>query len=58
MADSSLDPMFINYMEAKVGQWQPAFVLLTFKDGRLLWPELVTKHDDNSVQFRGQIIPV
>lgn len=57
MCDSPEDGQFVNYLEAKAPNWCPAFVLLTFKDGRLLWPELVTKHDDNSVQFRGQIVP-
>ena len=38
--------------------WHPAFVVLTFKSGRLLWPELVIKHDDSAVEFRGEVIPV
>ena len=31
---------------------------LTFKDGRLLWPEVVHVIEDGAVEFRGQIIKV
>lgn len=59
MGESPLDGQFVNYMEASEAvNWHPAFVLLTFKDGRLLWPELVTKHDDQSVEWRGEVIAV
>lgn len=58
LGDSPQDPQFVNYLEAKEPNWHPAFVVLTFKDGRLLWPELVTKHDDAHVQFRGKVIAV
>jgi hypothetical protein len=34
------------------------FAVLTFKDGRILWPELVHKWADGQVEFRGQIINV
>lgn len=34
------------------------FAVLTFKDGRILWPELVHKWSDTQVEFRGQIINV
>jgi hypothetical protein len=32
------------------------FSVLTFKGGKLLWPELVHKWGDNQVEFRGQVI--
>jgi hypothetical protein len=51
-------PQFINYVEASPVNWRSGFVVLTFKDGRLLWPEVVKKWDDNSVQFRGEVIAV
>lgn len=35
--------------------WRSGFCVLTFKDGRLLWPELVTVWDDSTVQFRGEL---
>jgi len=34
------------------------FIILTFKDGKLLWPEIVHKWDEGQVEFRGQIINV
>lgn len=58
MADAPTDPQFVNYLEAREPNWQPAFVVLTFKEGQLLWPELCVKHDDSHVQFRGQVISV
>jgi hypothetical protein len=32
------------------------FCVLTFKGGKLLWPELVHKWSDTQVEFRGQVI--
>lgn len=58
LADSPTDTQFVHYLEAREVNWQPAFVVLSFKGGRLLWPELCVKHDDGSVEFRGQVIPV
>jgi hypothetical protein len=34
------------------------FAVLTFKDGQLLWPELVAVVDEDHVQFRGEVIKV
>jgi hypothetical protein len=58
MGESQLDGQFVNYMEAAEPNWHPAFVVLTFRNGRLLWPELVTKHDDTSVEWRGTVVTV
>lgn len=58
MADSPQDPQFINYLEGRAPNWVPAFAVLTFRKGRLLWPELAVKHDDDHVQFRGEVIAV
>ncbi len=59
MGEGPLDAQFVHYMEASEAvNWHPAFVVLTFKGGRLLWPELVTKHDDESVEWRGEVIAV
>ncbi len=58
MCESAEDAQFVNYLEARQPNWCPAFVVLTFKAGRLLWPELVTKHDDALVNFRGSLLPV
>lgn len=58
MAESPLDPQFVHYLEGKAPNWMPAFVLLTFRNGRLLWPELITRHDEGAVNFRGDLIDV
>lgn len=59
MGESPLDPQFVHYLEASEAMsWIPAFAVLTFRDGRLLWPELVTKHDDGEVQWRGEVVRV
>lgn len=58
LGDSPRDPQFVNYLEAREPNWEPAFVVLSFKGGRLLWPELVTRHDDGKVEFRGEVINV
>jgi len=58
MGDSPLDPQYVNYLEAREPNWHPAFVVLTFADGRLLYPELVTKVTDDTVCFRGRSVTV
>ena len=57
LADPSAE-QFIHYTEANPTNWRSGFVLLTFVNGRLLWPELVCKFDDDSVEFRGKVIRV
>jgi len=47
-----------SYAEDSPLDWRSGFALLTFKDGRLLYPELVTRWDDKTVQFRGSLIRV
>ena len=47
-----------SYTEDSPLDWRSGFALLTYKDGRLLHPELITKWDDGSVQFRGEVIKV
>ena len=34
------------------------FIILTFRDGKLLWPEIVHKWDEGQVEFRGQVFNV
>lgn len=47
---------FSEYTEGKaVISWRSAFCILTFKDGQLMYPELVTKWDESRVQFRGEV---
>jgi hypothetical protein len=44
-----------SYTEDAALDWRSGFALLTYKDGILMPPELVTKMSPNSVWFRGQI---
>lgn len=46
---------FEDYMEDNPRNWRSGFVMLTFKDGRLLWPEIISVHDVGKVDFRGKI---
>jgi len=49
---------FLDYTEANPLNWRSGFAVLTFVNGRLLPPELVTVWDQKSVVFRGEIIKV
>jgi hypothetical protein len=49
---------FINYLEDSPTNWRSGFAVLTFHDGKLLWPELVAKYGENQVQFRGKVYDV
>ena len=57
-ADSCRDGPFVNYLEGRKTNWQSAFAVLTYKNGVLLQPEIALKFDENSFQFRGEIIKV
>ncbi len=46
---------FYNYTELNPLNWRSGFCLLTFVNGRLLWPELVWMSGPNEVQFRGKV---
>jgi hypothetical protein len=46
------------YTEDRALDWRSGFGLLTYHDWMLLPPELITKHDENTVVFRGQLITV
>lgn len=51
-------PQFINYTEAGPMNWRSGFAVLTFKDGKLLMPQLVQKWDNEHVEFAGEIVKV
>ena len=51
-------PQFVNYTEDNPVNWRSGFVVLTFKDGELLWPEVVSVMGPGKVQFRGQVVNV
>jgi hypothetical protein len=48
-------PQF-TYIEDNPVNWRSGFVVLTFHNKKLLCPELVIVHDENHVEFRGQVI--
>jgi hypothetical protein len=52
------DGPFSNYTLATPKDWRSGFVVITFSNGILLQPELVTKWDENSVYWRGKIVEV
>lgn len=47
---------FIRYTEANPVSWRSGFVVLTIADGKLMWPEVVSKWDDDHMQFRGALV--
>lgn len=57
LADPS-GPQFTDYLEDSFTDWRSGFVVATFHNGKLLWPEVVRVLDHNSVDFRGHVIDV
>jgi hypothetical protein len=51
-------PQFIDYTEGNPVNWCSGFAILTFKDGKMLSPEIVRKWDENVIEFRGELIEV
>ncbi len=51
-------PQFEDYTEHKSLDWRSGFAVLTFQDGRLLWPEIVPVTGEDEVQFRGKVVRV
>jgi hypothetical protein len=49
---------FSDYTEMSPLNWRSGFAVLTFKNGKLLPPELATVWDDKHVVFRGALIAV
>lgn len=49
---------FEGYMEDSPRSWRSGFVVLTYNNGRLLWPELVHVLEEGLVEFRGKVISV
>ena len=50
-------PQF-HYNEDNPQNHRSGFIVLTFKDGELLWPEICHAVDENHVSFRGELIKV
>ena len=51
-------PQFTDYSEDNARSHRSGFVALSFRKGRLLWPELISVFDKNHVEFRGDVIEV
>lgn len=48
-------PAFTDYTEDNPKNWRSGFVVLTFRDGTLMWPEVVSVFDKKRVEFRGEL---
>jgi len=46
---------FLDYTEDGPRQWRSGFAVLTFRGGRLLWPEMVSVCGEGEVEFRGKV---
>jgi len=51
-------PQFTDYTEDNPRSWRAGFVVLTFRYGRLLWPDVVHVVDADHVEFRGEVYRV
>jgi len=51
-------PQFIDYLEDGPVNWRSGFAVVTMKDNKPLWPELVSKYAEGIINFRGQLIDV
>lgn len=51
-------PQFVDYTEDNPKNWRSGFAVLTFHEGRLLWPELCRVLEFGKVDFRGHVIDV
>jgi hypothetical protein len=47
-----------DYTEENPLDWRSGFIVLTFRGGRLMWPEVVHVVDENTVDFRGNLLSV
>jgi hypothetical protein len=50
------DAQFSDYTETNPVNWRSGFVVLTFKKGKMLMPEMVLRFDDDHVEFRGHVL--
>lgn len=51
-------PQFVDYLEGSPTNWRSGFAVLTFHNGRLLWPEICRVAGDGLMDFRGKVIDV
>ncbi len=52
----AMDSHNTDYMQGRHGNHRSAFAMLTYVDGQLLMPELIQKWDEDTVQFRGELL--
>jgi hypothetical protein len=50
-------PAFM-YREDSPADWRSGFVVMTWRGGRLLWPEVVNVVEEGVVEFRGELMEV
>ena len=48
----------VGYLEDGITDWRAGFAVLTYKDGRLLWPDVCHVVAPGVVEFRGTEIAV
>ena len=51
-------PQFFNYTELNPLNWRSGFVVMTFHNGRLLWPEIVHVLGPNEYEWRGKVYQI
>ena len=53
-------PQFVDYCEDNPVNWRSGFILLTFKNYELLWPEIIHVRNERAgeVEFRGKVYKV
>lgn len=49
---------FLDYTEDNPKNWRSGFVVLTFRGGQLMWPEVVHVDSSGNVEFRGEFVEV
>jgi hypothetical protein len=55
---AEIDGPQFTYAELNPSNHRSGFAVLNFFNGRLLWPELVHKFDEDQIEFRGEVIDV
>jgi hypothetical protein len=53
-----LGPQFENYLEQGPTNWRSGFVVLTYHNGQLLWPEVAKVFAPGFIEFRGKVMDV
>lgn len=51
-------PQFEDYTEQNPSNWRSGFIVLTFRDGRLMWPDVCHVIGDDEATFQGRVLNV